>query len=200
MKFLTVAHVSILSLFLFSCGRSQEELAKLEDPTGGNNSNLVCDLTNLSDSTANCAKVTYQNQVLAETKVSQASLTMVASKKNGGAGGSFWYNSAISSTTPVNLQLPASIDASGNAGNGQKLYILFNNSIDCAWFSNASVRYNNFRCFQGATRNAGNAAGFTGGTELFLGSISNVTKAQMTVSGSSGSGVITTATAIFPLF
>jgi|GEM_PF-6139596 len=199
MKVLKVAQISTLTLLLFSCGKSQEELAKL-DTTEGSNSNLVCDITNLADSTANCAKITYQNQVLAETVVNQSNLTMVASKKNGGAGGSFWYNGTFSSTNPVNLQLPTSINASGNAGNGQKLYILFNDSIDCAWFSNALVRYNNFRCFQGATRNAGTSAGFTGGTEVFLGSISNVTKAQMTVSGASGSGVITTATAIFPIF
>lgn len=194
-------------LLFTSCGKTQEELKKLaEDNNGTNETNApgteislekICEITSFSDSTENCTKIIYQGSVLMESKIENSTLTLVASKKNGGAGGSAWFNIAKESSTAVQLQLPNIIPATGNAGNGQKLYVLFNKTVDCAWYSSASTRYQNFRCFQGATRNSGKSSGFVGGTELFINSVSNVTLIEMSLNGANGSGVITTATAQF---
>ncbi len=139
---------------------------------------------------------------LSSVDVSTASVVLVASKKNGGTGGSRWFDADVDLGAPETLTLPSSIPAVGNPGNGQKLYVLFTRDgavdVDCAWFS-GSGEYGSFRCFEGATRNGGTSAGFTGGTEVFITEVVDATSLDMNVAGASGSGDITTATATFTI-
>lgn len=133
---------------------------------------------------------------LNDVAVNANDVVLTASKKNGGAGGSRWFDATATLEPTETLVLPNSIPAVGNPGNGQKLYVLFDGVIDCAWFSGGGS-YNAFRCFTGATRNGGTPAGFEGGTEVFLSEVDDVGTIEMTVAGAQGSGVITTATATF---
>lgn len=129
-------------------------------------------------------------------EITPTEVILTASKKNGGAGGSRWFDALATLDPPQTLSLPASIPAEGNPGNGQKLYVLFDDGTDCAWFSGGGA-YGSYRCFTGATRNGGTPSGFSGGTEVFPSEIVGASTVDMTVAGASGSGVITTATATF---
>ncbi len=84
---------------------------------------------------------------------------MVASKKNGGVGGSRFFDGALVLDEPAALALPEVIPADGKAGNGQELYVLLNGEIDCAWYSARDSQYQGYRCFEGATRNGGTSSG-----------------------------------------
>jgi hypothetical protein len=149
--------------------------------------------------TCNDLIVLLDGNILANTEINSTQIIMVASKRNGGTGGSKFYDANLTLDEAKDLALPNTIPAVGNAGNGQKLYIKFNDEIDCAWFSHAQSEYRNPRCFEGASRNGGSPSGFSDGDELFLTTINDFTTLEMQVNGASGNGVMTTATATFEI-
>jgi hypothetical protein len=125
-------------------------------------------------------------------------LKLWASKKNGGTGGSLWFNSVVDLDPALDLGIPSSIPVTlGNGGNGQKLYILINNEIDCVWYSKGSKVYRNPRCFTGATRSPGTSLGFSAGLEVSSTEALEVFRLEMELNGSQGDGVVTTASATF---
>lgn len=138
-----------------------------------------------------------EGNILSKIHETDQELVMIASKKNGGTGGSQWVDAVYELETAALLALPTSIPAVGNAGNGQKLYIKFNDSIDCVWFSEAQSSYKNYQCYRAGIRDASKPSGFSEGELLSLNEIEEVEKIEMHVNGASGSGVITTATAVF---
>lgn len=209
----TIIQIVLLStLLLVSCGKretiverevlvngpgeTQDPLPQQPDPSSS------CVLSQLDDQailTCNDMIVLLNGNILANTEINSNQIKVIASKRNGGTGGSKFYDANLTLENATDLTLPTSIPAVGNAGNGQKLYVLFNGVIDCAWFSHAGNQYRNPRCFEGATRSGGSSSGFTGGTELFLATINDVTTLEMQVNGASGSGIMTTATATFKI-
>jgi len=203
-----ISIVLLSSLFLVGCGKREtiieREVAVTtpgetlpQEPTAPTSS---CALSTLGDQavlTCDDLVVLLDGNILANTEVSETEIKMIASKRNGGTGGSKFFDAVLTLDEAKDLILPLSIPAIGNAGNGQKLYVKFNEQIDCAWFSHAGNQYRNPRCFEEATRDGGSTSGFNGGTEVFLTAINDVTILEMQVNGASGSGVITTATASF---
>lgn len=123
-------------------------------------------------------------------------LIMVASKKNGGEEGSVFFDSEYEAPEKYHLELPQIIQASGSPGNGQKLYILFNSTIDCMWASHADEDYRDPACYQNAERAPGTVEGFEGGEKLEITDLEEVEKIEMHVNGAEGDGVLTTASAI----
>lgn len=166
-------------------------------PVAPTDPDLECTILTLLDpvDTA-CTRVVIGSTVLANRQDSATTLTLTASKKNGGSGGTKWFDSRATVSPATDFALPLSIPAQGNAGNGQKLYMRFNDTLDCAWYSFAANQYRNPRCFIGATRNGGASSGFSGGTEVNATKALAVTSVKMTVNGSSGGGVLTTAVAV----
>lgn len=128
-------------------------------------------------------------------------ITMTAAKRNGGEGGSKWFDAALNLDTPVDLNLADDANiVTGDGGNGQKLYILFNDTIDCAYFSNSvSQTYENRYCVIGGTRNPSVPDGFDFGAQYTGGTIDDVTSIEMTVAGSDGDGVVTIVEVVFDL-
>lgn len=124
-------------------------------------------------------------------------LIIVASKKNGGEGGSVFFDSEYETPEKYHLELPDIIQASGSPGNGQKLYILFNSTIDCMWSSHADEDYRDPVCYQSAERTPATPEGFEGGEKKEITDIEEVEKIEMHVNGAQGDGVLTTASAIF---
>jgi hypothetical protein len=124
-------------------------------------------------------------------------LIMIASKKNGGQDGSLFFDSEYETPQKYHLELPDKIQASGSPGNGQKIYILFNEVTDCMWTSETDEDYRNRVCYQNAERAPATSEGFAGGQEIELTDIESVEKVEMHVNGAQGDGILTTASAIF---
>lgn len=199
----------ILALTLLSsCGERQRRLLEdkplnnelvdglLPNPSAENN----CQLSPFGDDhILECDYLTLlvEGNVLSKIHETEQELVVIASKKNGGTGGSQWVDTSYELESATLLALPASIPASGDAGNGQKLYIKFNDSIDCVWFSVAQNSYENYQCYRGGIRDASTPSGFSEGELLSLNEVEEVEKIEMHVNGASGSGIITTATAVF---
>lgn len=152
-----------------------------------------------NDNILKCEYLTLliEGNVLGKAHQTDLELVLVASKKNGGTGGSQWVDTTYELDQPSLLALPSSIPAVGNAGNGQKLYIKFNDSIDCVWFSHAQTSYQDHKCYRNAVRAPSLASGFSEGEELTINEIEDVEKVEMHVNGAQGDGVITTASAVF---
>lgn len=123
-----------------------------------------------------------------------------ASKRNGGAGGSLYFDKSQTLETPKTIVFPNVLQALSysQVGNGEKLYILFNNLVDCVWFSHSgSKSYKNPVCKTGATRDPASPDGLIGGMSVPFAFVNPVSSVQMRVSGSSGSNLITTVDAAF---
>jgi len=196
-----------MTLFItFGCGKNAETETRAgngetQQPGSGNSETEIdCTLATLDDyAPGNCRSVSVGESLIAGVLNSSANeWTFVASRRSGGPTGTKWFNSEIKFEAALNLSLPMEITAEGGkAGNGHKLYIRFNDTLDCAWYSHANVRYRNPRCFINAERTPGTSTGFTGGSELIGASVSGVVKVHMSVNGSSGSNALTRALAIF---
>lgn len=160
-----------------------------------------CEITSLDsppDVECEQSRMVYSGDIIADSVEEADAFVMTASKKNGGTNGSVFFRSHLFAEEPHSVSLPNKIPAEGKAGNGGKLYILFNNSVDCAWFAHGNKEYRDPRCFINATRDGGSRSGFTGGTEISNESIDDVFEIHMEINGASGNGVLTTAIATFP--
>jgi hypothetical protein len=194
-----------LSLVLFACGNenSQEGTATSAGGTDGNenvsSSEIDCVISSLEEALpSNCRSISMGANLLAGGSTdSSGNFRLTASRRSGGSGGTKWFNLTYRFPRPQSVSLPAEITATGNAGNGQKLYIRFNSNLDCAWYSSATRVYLGRRCFSGASRAPSTSSGFVGGTEIIVGTVADVSAIEMTVNGSSGIGVLTTAVAVF---
>lgn len=179
---------------------SEESEPEEEGEPEEENTIEVCEITDLNQTIAGtCQSVQYGNTLLAGSTQSQETVTIVASKRNGGSGGSRWFNSSLQLSQATALSLPEELTAAGNGGNGHHVYILINGSIDCVWTSHGAHRYRNPVCKMGATRNPSDSTGFSGGTSVATSAIPAVSRLEMTVNGSQGNGVLTTVTAVFTI-
>jgi hypothetical protein len=123
-----------------------------------------------------------------------------ASKRNGGTGGSLYFDKSQTLETPKTVVFPNTLQALSysQVGSGEKLYILFNNLVDCVWFSHSSSKsYKNPICKTGATRDPASPDGLIGGMSVPFAFVNPVSSVQMRVAGSSGSNIITTVDAAF---
>ena len=198
--------VLLFSLSVAGCGSDSEPAAVAEEPVSttppvttdpGIEECMIADLNDAVDPA--CLSVIFNGAVLSGVSSDGTQVIAKASRRGGGTGGTKWFDSQKTFSTPIDLVLPSQIPAFGNAGNGQKLYIKFNDQTDCAWYSHANAKYQNPRCFDGATRKPSVSSGFTGGVEVDHVRMDGVTKLTMTVNGSTGSGTLTTASATFPI-
>lgn len=198
-----------VSLLLVACGDAENSNG---NATGGGDGSeapvdeitlptecTVEDINDAFDTNCETARVTFGGDVIVDSIEDNNEITMIASKKNGGSGGSKWFSARITLSGPLTILLPTQIPAAGKAGNGQKLYVNFNDTVDCAWYSHANNKYRNPRCFTGAARNGGTSSGFSGGTEVANDRVESVTEMHMQVAGASGSGILTTATGTFEI-
>jgi len=157
-----------------------------------------CFLVDLeSELPKNCKSIFYGKELIAGSSNDEEGITLIASKRNGGEKGSKWFDASLILADSRELFLPAELTVSGNGGNGQKVYILINGEIDCVWMSHGSKKYQKPRCMVNATRNASDASGFSGGSEVPLEKVFTIKSLQMTVNGAQGNGVLTTVTAKF---
>lgn len=106
------------------------------------------------------------------------------------------FDSIYETPEKYHLELPQVIQASGAPGTDQKLYILFNDEIDCMWVSHADEDYKDPVCFENAERDPSTSRGFLEGQELELTSIEAVEKIEMHINSAEGDNVLTTASAI----
>ncbi len=199
-----VSLILILAFTLTACGKDSESTSGGSDPlaasppAASDPSIAECIIADLNDFVDPlCLSVIFDGAPLSVVTISESQVMAKASRRSGGTGGTKWFDSQNTFSFPVDLVLPTQIPAIGNAANGHKLYIKFNDQTDCAWYSSAGTRYQSPRCFDGATRSPGTSLGFTGGMEVGSIRMDAVTRITMTVNGSGGSGVLTTATANF---
>lgn len=129
--------------------------------------------------------------LLAGSTTTERTARIVASKKNGGDGGSKFFEHRLRFPSATNIELPEKIPAEGKAGNGQKLYASFGSDVECAWFSKANKEYKDPKCFEGAERAPEKKDGFTGGREVDHDKIHGAEFMQIKVDGASGNGVVT---------
>jgi hypothetical protein len=123
-------------------------------------------------------------------------LTITATKKNGGPGGSRWYDVRFTLGILSNVFLPSAINiqAGGNAGNGQKLYLIFDNTVLCSYRSSAGNKYINPICKLGGVIDPTQIDGLAVGMGTYQpdsSRVSNFSIVQVSVNGASGGGVVT---------
>jgi hypothetical protein len=204
-----------LALILMSCGKEEQQTNPISStditPTGESlpaEENQPVDEIVLQDCVIDswdipltpCASIRKNGTLLSRNHLTDTAFEFTASKKNGGAGGTRWFDAKLEWNIAKNFLLPTEIFATGNAGNGQKLYIKFNDSLDCVWYSHAGIKYRNPRCFLGASRAPGNSVGFSGGSEVASSHALGVKKIWVSVNGASGNGVVTTVNSNFQIY
>ncbi|MDH4469133.1 MAG: hypothetical protein QE271_13825 [Bacteriovoracaceae bacterium] len=140
--------------------------------------------------------VGVDHEVVANAQEFSDHISFTATKKNGGSGGSRWYDARISLGLISNVMLPAVINIrpGGNAGNGQKLYLIFDNTVICSYRSSTGNKYINPICKLGGVIDPTKSDGFAAGLGSYQSDntkVANFKIAQVTVNGASGSGVVT---------
>lgn len=155
-----------------------------------------CFLSDLEEALpAKCHTVYFGKELIAGNSNNEEGITLIASKRNGGKSGSKWFDSSLELSESRILQIPSELQVNGNGGNGQKVYILINGSIDCVWTSHGAKKYRNPVCMIDAKRNPSDSTGFSGGSKVEK--IPAIKSLKMTVNGAQGNGVLTTVTAQF---
>ena len=140
--------------------------------------------------------MTVGGVIVADAEEFSDRIHFIATKKNGGTGGSRWYDARITLGIISNILLPVDVNivAGGNAGNGQKLYFIFDNTVICSYRSVGSVKYANPICKLGGVIDPTKPDGFATGMGTYQPDntrVNNFKILQVTVNGASGGGVVT---------
>jgi hypothetical protein len=148
-------------------------------------------------------QMTVGGIIVADTEVFADRILFKATKKNGGAGGSRWYDAKVILPVFRDVLLPAEINIlpGGNAGNGQKLYFIFDNLVICSYRSNANIKYVNPICKVGGVIDPSKSDGFAVGVGTYKPdntSVNHFKTLQVSVNGASGGGIVTSV--VFDLF
>ena len=170
-------------------------------PTHGDDSTADCDFRDYDEHVpAGCVgrqmTVGIDHEVVADAQEFSDRITFTATKKNGGSSGSRWYDARISLGLISNVLLPAvvNIQSGGNAGNGQKLYLIFDNTVICSYRSLAGNKYTQPICKWGGVIDPTKSDGFASGIGTYQADntrVANFKIALVTVNGASGGGVVT---------
>lgn len=123
-------------------------------------------------------------------------LSIKATKKNGGTGGSRWYDAKITLSSPIDVLLPQiiSIQSGGNAGNGQKLYLTFDQNVICSYRSHAASKYINPICKLNGSIDPSTGDGFSVGVGTYQADstrVNGLSSVHCHVNGANGSGLVT---------
>lgn len=199
--------LTIILLISISCGERQIKLldqgtidrVPLSDAHSTPLAENDCTLKTFGeDHILECKNLTVliEGNILSRVQDNEDELIMVASKRNNDGGEDQWVDTEYELEAPTTLLLPQNIPATGETGSDHKIYIRFNDNIDCVWISNAQSDYTNYQCYQSALRAPELSSGFSEGEPIELTEIENVSKVQMHLNGAQDNELITTATAV----
>lgn len=141
--------------------------------------------------------MTVACDIVAETIKTNTKVVMTATKKNGGTGGSRFYDAKATFVSLTSVLLPATINVlpGGKAGNGQKLYLYFDNDVTCSYRSHANTKYITPVCKLNGQIDPGKTDGFAVGIGSYILDVSHVDdilSVHAHVNGASGNGTVTT--------
>ncbi|MCO5143285.1 MAG: hypothetical protein M9962_09375 [Oligoflexia bacterium] len=194
----------LMVIFSFqSCGKKENksnsgEIVVSNNPPVNNTEQKDCELHDIGETIpSTCTTIKFNDTYLSKVEQLNDKIILIASRKNSGTTASRRFDTLATLETAVDINIPKIISAVGNPSSKKRLYIRFNNSIDCNWFSKSNSKYEKPRCFINAERDDNNKTGFVGGTEVSNTSISSVVKIEMSIYESSGNDAVTIATAEF---
>lgn len=189
------------ALMLFSaCGKRETIAEKIVEKSIENNTTQApfeapivetCKLEPIGlGYTLTCASHTIlvNGTTLSNIEINQDELILTASQivSDSGSGEeeTQWFDAVVEFETEKNLLLPEVISASKTLSANQKVYIQFNENLECVWFSNEDIEYHQYRCFENATRALDSEEGFIDGNEVFITVVEEITQVKMHITGS----------------
>jgi hypothetical protein len=135
--------------------------------------------------TLTCASHTIliNGTTLSNIEITQDELKLTASQIVSALDESQWFDAVVKFKTEKNLRLPETISSNKTITANQKVYIRFSKNLECAWYSDEDQEYNQYRCFENATRAPETVDGFVDGTEVSVDVVEDIRQVRMHLTG-----------------